>query len=145
MTDPVAALYTHIIAQDDATSLLDTYADVPAVFEEIAPDGFNISAPIVILDPPHNAPRNDTSTTIGLTYDMRVRLYARVRDENGASGYAALNLAAATLAQTLHNSTPSIAGARTSRIAVNGPFSAPTDTPAIGGRLLSLRWNITEA
>lgn len=144
MIDPTAALFQHIRVDPEITGKLDTYLDVPGVFEEIAPPGFEINKPIVIIEPPHNADRDDTSTCVGREYLMYVRVFGRVITENGATGYEALNDAAEALARALHNSQPDIDGGRTSRISVNGPNRAPTDNPSIGGRVLLLRWNITE-
>jgi len=144
MIDPTAALFQHIRALPEITSKIDTYRDAPCVFEEIAPSGFEINRPVIILHPPHNTDRDDTSTCIGREYLMYARVFGRVITENGATGYEELNDAAEILARTLHNSQPDIDGARTSRISVNGPNRAPTDNPSIGGRALLLRWNITE-
>ena len=144
MIDPNAAMYVHLAAATTVTAAIATYEGLPAIFEEIAPNGYAIDGPVIIIDPPHNVSRDDTSTCTGRAIDMRLRVYARVADENGATGYEALNDAAETLALALHNSQPAIDGARTSRVAVNGPHRAPTDTPNIGGRVVSIRWTITE-
>jgi len=90
-------------------------------------------------------PRDETSTCTGRAINMRLRVYGLVITKDGATGYAALNDAAETLAKALHNSFPAIQGARTARVAVNGPHRAPTETPSIGGRFISIRWDITEA
>ena len=144
MIDPTYSMFNHIRSTPEIVGKFGKYLDLPAMFEETAPDGFEITDPIIIVDPPHNAARDDTSTCVGRAYDMNLRVYARVKTKNGATGYAALNAAAEALARALHNSQPDIDGARTSRVAVNGPSNAPTDNPAIGGRLVALRWNITE-
>ena len=143
--DPVGAMYTHLVGVTAVTDVLGAFDDAPGVFEEIAPNGFEITDPIIIIDPPRNMPRDDTSTCTGRAIYMRLRVYGRVITENGATGYAALNEAAEVLAKALHNSFPTINGARTARVAVNGPHRAPTDTPSIGGRFISIRWDITEA
>ena len=144
MIDPTAAMYAHLAASTTVTAALATYENLPAIFEELAPNGYDIDEPVIIIDPPHSASRDDTSTRTGRALDMRLRVYARVSDENGATGYVALNDAAEALALALHNSQPVVNGGRTSRVAVSGPHSAPTDTPNIGGRVISIRWNITE-
>lgn len=148
MIDPVAALFQFVRANTAITDTLGTVAtgtgNEPTIFEETAPPGFEIDAPAIIISSPHSAPRDDTSTCVGREYSMYVRVFARVITDDGATGYEALNDAAEILARTLHNSQPAIDGARTSRISVNGPNRAPTDNPSIGGRVLLLRWNITE-
>ena len=144
MIDLTAAMFTHLSALPAVAAVFGTYEDLPAFFEERAPNGFEITDPVLVIDYPHGTARDETSTCTGRAVDMRLRVYGRVAGENGATGYAALNLAAETLADTLHNSQPAIDGGRTSRVAVNGPHRAPTDTPNIGGRVISIRWNITE-
>jgi len=144
MIDPTAALYAHIITTPEITCKIATYENLPAVFEDRAPDGYEVDEPIIIIDPPHSMTRDDTSTCVGRVIDMRIRVYGRVRDANGATGSEALNDASEILARTLHNSNPDVDTARTCRVAVNGPYRAPTDTPSVGGRVVSIRWNITE-
>lgn len=144
MIDLTAAMYTHLAAIADVTDVLDTFENLPAIFEERAPDGFEIDGNVVIIDPPHNMTRDDTSTCVGRAADMRLRVYRKVISEDGATGYASLNEAAEKLARALHNSQPTVNGARTARVAVNGPYRAPTETPSIGGRVISIRWNIQE-
>ena len=144
MIDLTASMFTHLSALPAVVGAFGTYENLPAFFEERAPNGFEIDEPVLIIDYPHAAGRDDTSTCTGRAVDMRLRVYGRVADENGATGYAALNEAAETLATALHNSQPVIDGGRTSRVAVNGPHRAPTDTPNIGGRVISIRWTITE-
>lgn len=144
MIDLTAAMFTHLRALPAVVGVFGTYEGLPAFFEERAPNGFAIGAPVLIIDYPHAAKRSDTSTHVGRAADMRMRVYGKVSDVNGATGYAALNAAAETLATALHNSQPDIDGGRTSRVAVNGPHRAPTDTPNIGGRVISIRWTITE-
>lgn len=143
MTSPTVALFDFITDSAPVAALIGTYAGAPAVFEERAPDGFQINEPVVIIDPPISAPRSDSSTHITRRMSINIRVYTRVVTDAGATGYAALEAASEALSDLLHNAAPPIAGAQTVRLAAAGPVFAPTDSPLLGGRLISLQWTIT--
>lgn len=144
MIDTTAVLYNFLSAVSAVTDQLDTYSSEPAIFEGRAPDSFEINDPILVIDAPINAGREDTSTHVNRTVDIRLRVYARTQTETGATGYAALNAAAETVANALHNSRPPLTGGTTLRVSAQPPTFAPTENPSLGGRVISIRWIIKE-
>lgn len=144
MLDTTAALFAYLKDISAVQAVLSSHEGLAAIFEERAPNGYEINSPVVIIDPPIAAPRSDTSTNVIRTVDQRLRLFGRTHTANGATGLSALTDAAETLAAVLHNARPPITGGSTMRLSVDGPSLAPTEDPSLGGRVISIRWKIQE-
>lgn len=144
MVDTTKALYDWMVGQSSITDTLGVFAGQPAVFEERIPPGHEITDPVVIIDAPNQDNRSDTSTHIYRDIIIRIRVYARTQTTTGATGTSALHLASETIANALHNARIPVAGAKLTGCKVSGPIKAPTESPSLGGRLITTRWYIQE-
>ncbi len=144
MIDTTAALYAWLTGHAPITAAIDTYSGFPAVFEQYVPDDHEIGGPVVVLDAPSRNDRENMNACRAREVVVNIRVYANVRSKDGDTGSAALHVAAETIANELHNFVLPLNGGVTMGALVSGPVLAPTESPSIGGRLITLRWRIKE-
>ncbi len=144
MIDTTAALYAWLSTRAPITAVIDTFSGTPAVFDAYVPDGHEIEKPVIIIDAPTQNNRQEMNDCRARTAVVNLRLYANLRSKTGDTGSAALHAAAETVATELHNFVLPLAGGVTMGAQVSGPVLAPTESPSIGGRLITLSWRITE-
>lgn len=139
--DPQKEVYGRLSSDSALTSLLSTHNTAPAIFSDFVPHDHVIDdKPVIVVVAPNQNEDDDTYTEEYRDLLMNVRLYHRPQ---GSS--ADLEAAAEQTRQTL-KSWPAGAITNGSLVdaSVSGPVAAPTEDPALEGRLLQVRLYIKE-
>ena len=68
MIDTTKDIFAYASGQTAITDTLATYNGAPAIFASLAPDGYEITDPVAILDTPHANTRSDTSSCTAVSY-----------------------------------------------------------------------------
>lgn len=120
-------------AASGVTDLAGTYLTQASIFaEDSAPADFSIGehGPFILIGPAIATVRQDTTTSLGSQTQFRARIY-------GASDVVEALAEAASNA--LHQSAPSVTGLAIHGVIADDPVSAPTDSPSVKGRSISIR------
>ena len=144
MIDTTAALYAFLSGTAAITNSIDAYNTFPAIFESYVPDAYEIDGPTIVIDAPTRNDRQSMNKCQAREVIVNLRIYARVRTKGGDTGSAGLHTASETIAKELHNFVVPLSGGITQGCQVSGPILAPTESPSIGGRLITIRWRIQE-
>jgi|SRR6056297_151364 len=139
--DPQAAVYGRLSSDSSLTARLSSYNSGPAIFADFAPHDHVIDdKPIIVISAPSQSEADDTYTEDYRDLTMGVRLYHRPQ------GSSADLEAAAEHTRQILKSWPAGAITNGSLVdaSVSGPVAAPTEDPALEGRLLQVRLRIKE-
>lgn len=147
MIDTTKDIFAYASARTAITDTLATYNGAPAIFASLAPDGYEITDPVAILDTPHANTRSDTSSCTVRDVIVRIRIYAQTKfTRAGVSFFDTLPLheAAEAFANAFTTAQIPTSGGTLMGAQVSGPTLLPTETPSLGGRIIEIRWKIQE-
>lgn len=118
----------------------------PAILSNPPPGDHRIAAkPDVRISFPNRQDDQDTFSSEVRDADVRIHLYARPgADTGGLISTAEIDAAAERLRQRCHRRAWFVDGVKFDAVA-SGPTAAPTDDPAVVGRLIQLRIIATTA
>jgi hypothetical protein len=139
--DPQAAVFGRLTADSGFTARLSSYNSAPAIFSDVTPHDHVIDdKPIIVISAPSQNENDDTYTEDYRDLTMGIRLYHRPQ------GSSADLEAASEHARQILKSWPEGAITNGSLVdaSVSGPVAAPTEDPALEGRLLQVRLRIKE-
>ncbi|MEO1359001.1 MAG: hypothetical protein AAFU81_01545 [Pseudomonadota bacterium] len=139
--DPQKDVYVRLTSDATLMAAISTHNSLPAVFSDYAPHDYVINEkPIIVTSAPSANEDDDTLTEFYRVLTLGVRLYHRPQ---GSS--AALEAAAEQARHTLKTwALGAITGGTLRDVTVTGPVTAPTEDPALEGRLLQVRLLIQE-
>ena len=129
------------------TDKLAIHNGAPAIFASLAPDGYEIIDPVVLLDTPYANTRSDTSSCTVRDITIRVRLYAQTKFTRAGVSFLdtlPLHEAAEAFASAFTTAQIPTSGGTLMGAQVSGPTILPTETPSLGGRIIEIRWKIQE-
>lgn len=139
--DPQKDVFVRLSSDVALTAQLATYRSAPAVFADYAPTDYQFGPlPAIVVASPSANESDDTYTEDYRQVTLNVRLYHLPQ---GSS--AALELAGEQARLTLKSwASGAMTGGSLTASAVSGPVEAPTQDPALEGRLLQVRLTIKE-
>jgi len=145
--DTTKDIFAYAAAQTDITDKLTTYNGGPAIFASLAPDEYEITDPVAIIDYPHGNERADTSSCTIRDASIRVRVYAQTKFTRAGVSFLdtlPLHEAAEAIAHAFTTARIPTTGGTLMGAQVDGPVHLPTGTPSLGGRLIDIRWKFQE-
>lgn len=147
MIDVEKDIFVYASGLTAITDKLATYNSAPGIFNSLAPDGYEITDPIAIIDYPVGNSRTDTSSCTIRDVFIRVRVYSQTKfTRAGVSFFDTLPLheAAEAIANAFTTAQIPTTGGTLMGADVDGPRLIPTENPSLGGRLIEIRWKIQE-
>ena len=147
MIDTTKDIFVAASANTAITDKLGTYNGAPAIFANLAPDGYEITDPVVILDTPYANTRSDTTSCTVRDVAVRIRIYAQIKFTRAGVTFLdtlPLHEAAEAFASAFSTAQIPTSGGILMGAQVSGPTLLPTETPSLGGRIIEIRWKIQE-
>jgi len=132
-----ATIFARLSGDATLTALLDTHGGVPAIFNERAPDAYEIGPkPVLVIAAPTDDRPVETFTEFSRLIVRDVRGYAR---DDGSS--LALDTVMERIRTLFHNVPGSltVTGGTVTTSRVTGPVQSPTTDPNLIGRRVTLR------
>ena len=147
MIDTTKDIFAYANANAAITDKLAMHNGAPAIFASLAPDGYEITDPVAILDYPHANNRADTSSCTVRDISLRIRIYAQTKFTRAGVTFLdtlPLHEAAEAFANAFTTAEIPTSGGTLMGAQVSGPIILPTETPSLGGRIIEIRWKIQE-
>ena len=147
MIDTTQDLFAYLSGITNVTDTVDVYHGAPAIFDSAVPPDHEITLPVIVIDYPTFSDRLHSSTRIIRDIVIPVRLYAQTQFTRAGLTFndtMPLQAASEAVADALITMRIPVTGGTLRGVFVDGPIIAPTESPSISGRLITLRWNIEE-
>ena len=145
--DTTKDIFAYAVAQVSITDKLATFNNAPAIFAGLAPDDYEITDPVAIIDYPNANERRDTTSCTIRDTSVRIRVYAQTKFTRAGVSFLdtlPLHEAAEAIANTFTTARIPATGGTLMGAQVDGPVHLPTGTPSLGGRLIEIRWKFQE-